>query len=158
MKLLKAILRRKLLLLCLIVVFITSNAQNISYVAEHKSFADKLSEQFGIPSSVILAVAMVESSSGSGKAAKRLNNHFGIVGKNNLKATKGIRSRYKQYDSAEESYYDFCRMISQKKFYAQLKDNDDLKAWVKAISKTGYSEKPQVWEKNILNTISTNRL
>jgi uncharacterized FlgJ-related protein len=118
----------------------------------------ELSEQYGIPSAVILAVALVESSAGNGHAAKKLNNHFGIVGKNNLQAKKGYHSRYKEYDSEQESFMDFCRTISKKGFYARLKDNGDTKEWVKAISRAGYSEQPKVWEKRILKTIKENKL
>ncbi len=145
-------------MLALMAIIVTSNAQNVSYIADHKIISTELSEQFGIPYSVILAVALVESSAGQGHAATRLNNHFGMVGKNNLSATKGYRSRYKQYDSEQESFIDFCRTISHKGFYPMLKDNTDPKEWVKAISKAGYSTQPKTWEKKILNTIQTNRL
>ena len=126
---------------------------------QRETITTELSEQYGIPASVILAVAIVESSAGTGHAATRLNNHFGMVGKNNLKAEKkGYRSKYKQYDNDKDSFMDFCRVISNKDFYARLKDNMDCKEWVKAISRAGYSEKPIVWEKRILNTISSNKL
>ncbi len=152
------ILRRKLLVLALLAVMITAtNAQNVSYITKHKAITTELSEQYGIPSSVILAIAMVESSSGEGKTAKKLNNHFGIVGQNQ-QAKNGFKSRYKEYDSEQESFMDFCRTISKKQFYARLKDNTDTKQWVKAISKSGYSEQPKVWEKRIMNTIQANKL
>ncbi len=157
MKILGWILKRKLLLLGFLAVMITANAQNTSYISNHKSLTEELSAEYGIPYSVILAVAIVESSSGVGKAAKKLNNHFGIVGSNHL-PKKGYRSRYKQYDTDADSFLDFCRVISHKNFYADLKNNNDPKQWVKAISQSGYSGKPQIWEKRILNTISTNRL
>lgn len=158
MKQLSWILKRKVLMLGILALMLTANAQNVSYIAKHKPVADELAERYGIPSSVIMAVAMVESSSGQCKNAKRLNNHFGIVGKNNLKATTGYKSRYKQYSSEDDSFADFCRLISGKTFYAYLKDKADPKVWIKAISKTGYSEQPAVWEKRILNTISSNKL
>ena len=151
------ILKRKVIMVLLLALIITANAQDVSYISKHKTMATNLSEQYGIPYSVILAVAIVESSSGHGPAAKRLNNHFGIVGKNHLKA-KGIKTRYKQYSDAGESYADFCRMISRKEFYADMKDNTDPKEWIRALSRAGYSEQPQVWEKRILNTIATNKL
>ena len=158
MVLLKWILRRKILMLAMLGLILTANAQNLSYIDRHKTLTTELSEQFGIPYSVILAVAIVESASGEGKTAKKLKNHFGIVGHNDLKAKKGYRSRYKQYESDEDSFMDFCRMISRKEFYARLKDNSDSKEWISAMSRAGYSEKPKVWEKRILNTIATNRL
>ncbi len=159
MKLTKWILKRKVLMLAFLAMILTANAQNASYISKHKTITTELSEQYGIPASVILAVAIVESSSGQAHAATRLNNHFGMVGKNNLKAEKkGYRSKYKQYDTDKESFMDFCRVISNKDFYARLKDNSDTREWIKAISKAGYSEMPVIWEKRILNTISSNKL
>jgi Bax protein len=159
MKLTKWILKRKVLMLALLAMIFTANAQNAAYISKHQTITTELSEQYGIPASVILAVAIVESSSGTGHAATRLNNHFGMVGKNNLKAQKkGYRSKYKQYDSDKDSFMDFCRVISNKNFYARLKDNKDCNEWVKAISHAGYSELPLIWEKRILNTISSNKL
>lgn len=120
--------------------------------------ATLLSEHYGIPVSVILAVAYVESAAGKGATAKVLNNHFGIVGDNEYVNDKGHKSRYKQYSSELTSYLDFCRLISHKSFYARLKGNDDPKVWVKALSRAGYSEQPLVWQKRILSTIKANRL
>lgn len=157
MKIIKMIVRRKIMVLALLAIMISANAQNHTYISKHKAITTELAQQYGIPSSVILAVAIVESSAGEGKTAKKLNNHFGIVGQNQAKKI-GYKSRYKQYDSEQESFMDFCRTISKKGFYARLKDNADTKQWVQALSRAGYSEKPQVWEKRILSTIKANKL
>jgi flagellum-specific peptidoglycan hydrolase FlgJ len=141
----------------LLVVMITAQAQHTGYISNHKTITTELAEQYGIPSSVILAVALVESSSGESKTAKKLNNHFGIVGRNHMK-TQGYHTKYKQYDNEKESFVDFCKTISSKNFYARLKDNADTKEWIKAISKAGYSEQPKVWEKKVLNVIEDNKL
>lgn len=158
MNVIKKILRTKLLIMGLLVVMFTANAQHVSYITNHKAIATILAEKYGIPASVILAVAVVESSAGKGPTAKVLNNHFGIVGRNQYVNHRGHKSRYKQYPNVMASYMDFCELISRKRFYAKLKDNDDSRAWVKAISKCGYSELPEIWEKRILSTISANKL
>ncbi len=157
MTIMKWILKRKILVLAMLGIMFSATAQNGTYITKHKTMTTELAEQYGIPYSVILAVALVESSAGEGKTAKKLNNHFGIVGKNE-QAKTGYKTRYKQYDSEQESFMDFCRTISKKGFYARLKDNADTKQWVKAISKAGYSEQPKVWEKRIMNTIKANKL
>ena len=51
-----------------------------SYIEKHKEIAAQLSQEYGIPSTVILAVAFVESGGGTSKNSQILNNHFGIVG------------------------------------------------------------------------------
>lgn len=129
-----------------------------SYVNTYKPVADSLSGVYGIPPSIILAIAIVESGAGTSRNAKLLNNHFGIVGKNNLLKTKGIKTRYKQYGSVLGSYVDFCKLLSRRKYYARLKGNKDYKLWIDAISKAGYSEAPVEWRKRITSTIQKYKL
>src|SRR6476646_9604022 len=102
------------------------------YIEKYSSLADSLSYEFEIPVSVILGVAIVESSSGKSRNARLLNNHFGIVGKNNLLKTKGIRTKYKQFPDGESSYISLCKLIRKRKFYKRLKGNSDNKLWVDA--------------------------
>lgn len=143
---------RSFFLLLLLTFAIQASGQS-KYIKKFRPVADSLSIEYGIPSAVILGVALVESSSGSSKTCKLLNNHFGIMGKNRLMKTKKIKTRYKQYPNAMASYIDFCKVISRKKFYPKLKGNTNVSAWLEAISKTGYSEKPEVWKKRIMDTI-----
>ncbi len=158
MTIINRILRRKLLVLVLMVAIFSANAQNNKYITNHKIIAKVLGEHYGIPASVILAVAAVESASGSGAVAKVLNNHFGIVGDNNIVNHRGNKSRYKQYDNVYASYIDFCNLMTRKKFYNKLKNNNNPQLWVKAISRAGYSEQPEEWEKRIMSVVKSNRL
>jgi hypothetical protein len=48
--------------------------------------------------------------------------------------------------------------MTRKKFYSKLKNNDNPQLWVKAISRTGYSEQPEEWEKRIMSVLASNRL
>ncbi len=128
------------------------------YIKKYRPIADSLSHVFGIPTAVILGIAIVESSAGEGRNCKLLNNHFGIVGKNNLLNTKGIKTRYKQYDSPESSFIDFAQMIARKKYYARMKGNKRANEWIDEISKHGYSEMPAEWRKRIKQTIKKYQL
>ena len=132
----------------------SANAQNKSYIANHTLIASVLSQAYSIPASVILAVATIESSGGNGPAAKVLNNHFGMVGKNDIVNKAGHKSRYKQYQNEIESYIDFCKLMTRKRFYNKLKDNDNPMAWIKAISGCGYSEVPEEWEQKVISVLS----
>ena len=115
-----------------------------SYIEKHKEIAAQLSQEYGIPSTVILAVAFVESGGGTSKNSQILNNHFGIVGKNTLN-----KSRYRSFLSTQDSFRAFCDLLSRKKYYQRLKGNDDHSEWVKAIAKAGYSTQPQEWMRRI---------
>jgi Bax protein len=158
MTVIKKLIKRKVLILGMLGLMFTANAQNKSYITNHKLLATVLSERYGIPASVILSIAAIESSGGAGPAAKVLNNHFGMEGKNSYVNDRGHKSRYKQYGNVIESYVDFCDVISRKSFYSKLKNNNDPKAWVKAISRAGYSEEPEQWEKKVFSVLHSNQL
>lgn len=128
------------------------------YISTYRPVADSLSEAYGIPAAVILGVAFIESGAGTSRNSKLLNNHFGIVGKNNLLKTKGIKSRYKQFPTVASSYIAFCRLLASKKFYPKLKGNMDYKAWLEAMSKAKYSEAPLEWKKRITSVIKKYKL
>jgi flagellum-specific peptidoglycan hydrolase FlgJ len=134
-----------------------SNSQT-AYVKQYRPVADSLANAYGIPAAVILGVAIIESSSGSSRNCKLLNNHFGIVGKNTAYKRKKIKTRYKQYINGKSSYIDFCNIISRKKFYKKLKGNLNFHLWVDAISKAGYSEVPSVWKQRVTGAILNNHL
>jgi len=149
MKLLKA---SKIVILSLFLTLFSVNAQaQHSYFQKHMSTATELSQEFGIPSAVILAVAFMETGGGTSKNSKVLNNHFGIVGKNNV---PGYKSRYKSFNSVTDSYRAFANLVSRKKYYSKLKGSEDLKAWVHAIASAGYSTQPAEWTRRVLLVIN----
>ena len=128
------------------------------YIKKYRPLADSLESQYGVPSAIILGVAIIESGAGQSRNAKMLNNHFGIVGKNDVLRTKGIKTRYKQYPSIRASYLGFTGLMTRKKFYKKLKGNMDYKLWLDAMSKAGYSEEPEIWKQRITSAIKKHKL
>lgn len=149
--------RLGLLMLFLLVAAQTVSAQS-KYIKQYKPIADSLSVIYGVPSSVMLGIAIIESGAGKSRNCKLLNNHFGVKGKNNLLKTKGIKSSYKQYPNGRASYISFCKLMTRKKFYKRLKGKKDHKLWLDAISKSGYSTVPVEWKKNITAAIRKHKL
>ena len=143
--------------LALLVMF-QAAAQFEKFQENYGPLADSLGKAYGIPPSLMLGVAIVESGGGKSRNAQLLNNFFGIKGKNNLMATKGIRSSYRQYPSPAASFVSFCELVSRKKFYPSLKGNPDYKLWTDALSHAGYSEIPEAWEKMINGAIRKHKL
>ena len=95
-------------------------AQTRSFIQKYRPLADSLSVEYGIPTSVILSISILESASGTSRNCRLLNNFFGIVGKNNLLKTRGIKSRYKQYENDTASFVGFCKLQTKKKYYQKL--------------------------------------
>jgi flagellum-specific peptidoglycan hydrolase FlgJ len=148
----------KVLLAFLLLLCVQSVSAQSKYVRKYRPLADSLSSEYGIPSSVILGVAIIESGSGTSRNCKLLNNHFGIVGKNKVLKTHGVKTKYKQYPNGRESYIGFCRLLTKKKYYAKLKGNKDYRAWTDVISRHNYSEIPVEWKKRVDSTIRKNKL
>lgn len=159
-KILPSLKKLGLFVVAMIALTVCVQAQSSTklFIKKYRPLADSLSVEYGIPASVILGVSIIESGSGTSRNCKLLNNFFGIVGKNKLMKTNGIRSRYKQYDDAYESFKDFCKLLKKKKYYEKLRGNMDYKLWTDAISKSGYSEVPAIWKQRIDDTIRKNKL
>jgi flagellum-specific peptidoglycan hydrolase FlgJ len=130
-----------------------------TYYQKYQPIADSLEAVYGIPSSIMLAVAMQESGGGKSKVAKLLNNHHGITGKNNLLKTHGIKSMYQWYPSDTASYEGFCKIVARRKFYTTLKGSTDYKKWVYAIAKSGYAGSNGTrWSAVIIGIIRNSKL
>jgi len=146
------------IVIALLFLSLAGSSQSKTFIQKFRPLADSLSAIYSIPASIILGVSLIESGSGTSRNCRLLNNYFGIVGKNDLKKTKGIKTRYKQYTDATASFIDFCKLLAKKKYYKKLKGNMDYKLWTDAISKSNYSEVPEVWRQRINQAIRTNKL
>jgi Bax protein len=149
---------RLLLLFFLSLLLNSSFSQSRSFVKKYRPLADSLSAEYNIPTAVILGISIIESSSGTSRNCKLLNNYFGIVGKNDLLKTNGRKTRYKQYPDATASFTDFCRLVKKRKFYKTLKGNMNYNLWIDAISKSNYSEVPDTWKQRVIAAIRKNKL
>ncbi len=131
--------------------FLALSAQTADqlYIETYKDLAIQKMNQHGVPASVILAIAMHESASGTSKIARHLNNHFGIKGKNKSKI---LRSAYKGYDSVAHSYADFIRLLEEKPVfnkYFKLYTAYDYKNWVRGIQRGGYAHS-KTWGSQVI--------
>jgi len=156
------VFKRTYLLGSLFVLFLwaqSGHAQTTAqaYVAAHQDWAIEAMHQFGVPASVILAIAMHESANGTSKVATYLNNHFGIKGVNH---SKQIRSSYKGYDAVKDSYDDFIHYLKVHRSFASLftqYTSYDYRNWVLGIQRGGYASS-KVWARHILALIEKHQL
>lgn len=127
------------------------------YIAEHAEYAQTLMREHKIPASVILAVAIHESASGTSKIARYLNNHFGIKGPN---SSTEIRSSYKDYPSVQESYDSFLEFLKSRSSFTSLfekYDQFDYRNWARGIQRGGYA-RSRTWASQIIGIIKKNEL
>nr|WP_199157379.1 glucosaminidase domain-containing protein [Pedobacter sp. ASV2] len=145
---------KKLFTFCLLLLSILfAKAQDTEdYIAEHVDFAQGLMRDHKIPASIILAVAVHESAAGNSRIAQHLNNHFGVKGPNN---NAEIRSSYRDYLNADESYSHFVEIMETRSPFNNLfekYDQYDYKGWARGIQRCGYAHS-RSWSSQVIALI-----
>ena len=126
------------------------------YTATYAYLAVQEMEKSGIPASIKLAQGILESGSGTSYLAVNANNHFGIKCGGNYNGPEAyredddrvngklIKSCFRVYPSAEESFRAHTRFLQDNRRYAFLFDYkaDDYKKWAKGLKKAGYATSP----------------
>lgn len=154
-------LLRQVMLSGLLASSLVSVAQKApkKYLKEYEPVAVNLMKETGIPASVILGVAMLESGAGTSRNAKLLRNHFGIVGRNNLaKRGETYRSKYREYQTDTASYRHFVKLIQKRRWYPGMKGNEDYNAWIAKLNASGYSTAEHVWVSRVTAMIKRYKL
>lgn len=116
----------------------------LAYLTRFAHVAVSERKKYGIPSSVILANALLHSYAGQGGRAKAKNNHFG------LKTSGG---EWTQFENAWAGFRAHSQHITTGKFKGlrQLSEND-YRAWAEALENVGYNKEPDL-AKNLLTLI-----
>ena len=125
------------------------------YIDHYVPLARELSSEYGIPVAIILGVSTLESGSGTSLNARQLNNFFGVTGKNSLKQRRSV---YKQYAKPEDSFRDFCEIMSRKKFYRVLKNNMSYTKWLAAMNHASYAGAKGVWITRVTQIVKKYKL
>ena len=117
-------------------------------------------KKFGIPSSIILANALLHSFAGRRDLSRSTNNQFAIVCGSTWKGEDSFFNEncYRKYDNAWMSFRDHSQYITSGKF-AQLTKLDpaDYKAWAKALDRQGFSDEKYL-ERNLIEIIESYQL
>lgn len=145
---------KKIVLILLVFLNLNTFAQSVtqSYIAEHKEKAVALMNEHHVPASIILAVAIHESASGTSKIARYLNNHFGLKGPNN---STEIRSAYRGFDEIGDSYDYFISFLNGRSKFNSLFEtltDYDYKNWARGIQRGGYAAS-KTWASQVIALI-----
>ena len=124
-----------------------NNSTTIAYIAQYKTIAMKEMKRTGVPASITLAQAIVESNSGESNLAKNHNNHFGIKCKSDWTGAKTYQDDdakqecFRAYDNAEISFKDHSNFLKSRPNYVDLflLDPVDDTAWAYGLKKAGYA-------------------
>jgi flagellum-specific peptidoglycan hydrolase FlgJ len=129
----------------------------LAYIDNFKEIAKNNMNQYGIPSSIILAQGILESGAGTGPLSALANNHFGIkchkdwTGPSVSYDDDAAQECFRKYAEAKESYADHATFLINRTWYADLfkLEKNDYKSWAKGLKAAGYATDPKYAEKLI---------
>lgn len=135
-----------------------------SFINEILPYAKEASQQTGVPTSVILAQAGLESRWGKSGLVTGYNNVFGIKGPGVVMKTKEYEggkyvtknASFKTYGSIGESVLDYVKLISGKR-YANVRSAGTPEKAAVELKKAGYAT-DAVYAELLINTINSNNL
>ena len=124
-----------------------NNSATIAYITQYKTIAMKEMKRTGVPASITLAQAILESNSGESNLAKNHNNHFGIKCKSDWTGAKTYQDDdskqecFRAYEAAELSFKDHSNFLKNRPNYVDLflLDPVDDTAWSYGLKKAGYA-------------------
>jgi flagellum-specific peptidoglycan hydrolase FlgJ len=142
-----------------------TNDMVLAYIAKYKEIAKNSMQQFGVPASITLSQALLESGSGTGSLCLQANNHFGIkcrkdwTGPSVKYDDDAEQECFRKYNDPNDSFKDHSQFLLSKPWYAKLfrLDVKDYKSWAKGLKVAGYATDPQYPQK-LINLIEKYKL
>lgn len=124
-----------------------TTAMVLAYIENFKNVAKENMVKSGIPASITLGQAILESGAGTGPLSVQANNHFGIkchkewTG-SSIKYTDDEENEcFRKYDQPSESFKDHSYFLTSRPRYAELFDfeKDDYRSWAYGLKAAGYA-------------------
>ena len=134
------------------------------YIERYKALAIRQMVEYGIPASITLAQACLESGDGNSTLAVEGNNHFGIKCHGWQGATIHhdddlLQECFRKYDKVEDSYRDHSEFLHYRDRYAFLfeLERTDYRGWAYGLKKAGYATAPE-YAQRLIAIIEQNNL
>lgn len=132
------------------------------YIVRYAPYAVEEMLTSGVPASVTLAQAVLESGAGKSQLSLETNNHFGIQchkgwkGKYGKAVDNGELRSFRAYDTVRDSYADHSEFLRGNRRYHPLFELKltDYKGWCNGLKKAGYAEDP-AYPKKLIDIIET---
>ncbi len=136
-----------------------------AYINTYADIAVEEMKDSGIPASIKLAQALLESDNGNSPLARKANNHFGI--KCHRGWDRGTfyqdddhkNECFRSYKNVEESYHDHSLFLTTRDRYKNLftLKITDYKGWAHGLKKAGYATNPR-YPHLLIKIIEDNKL
>tara|TARA_B100001758_G_C18370566_1_gene591104 strand:- start:219 stop:1136 length:918 start_codon:yes stop_codon:yes gene_type:complete len=139
------------LILFFISLNISAQDKAENYIEEYKDIAISEMYMFGIPASITLAQAILESGHGKSRLAIQGKNHFGIKchsnwnGKTIIEDDDLIGECFRKYNKVKDSYRDHSLFLAERERYSFLfkYDRKDYESWARGLQRAGYATNPK---------------
>lgn len=124
-----------------------TNDMILDYIETYKDVAQSNMKKYGIPASIILGQAILESGAGTAPLSEQANNHFGIkchkdwLGESIKYDDDSIAECFRKYYNASDSFRDHALFLTSGSRYSSLfkLNKTDYKAWAKGLKAAGYA-------------------
>ncbi|KOH44012.1 glucosaminidase domain-containing protein [Sunxiuqinia dokdonensis] len=135
------------------------------YIKQYAELAVSEMIRSGVPASITLAQACLESGNGNSTLSRKSNNHFGIKCKSTWNGKRVYHDDdekgecFRRYNSVEESFIDHSDFLMLNPRYAslfQLKLTD-YKGWARGLKKAGYATNPH-YANHLIRIIEDHKL
>ena len=153
-------IKRKTIALQIIILLIVSFSNGITaqkrisreeYIQTYKDWAILDMKKSGIPASIKLAQACLESADGNSQLASKSNNHFGIKCHDNWNGKRAYHNDdarnecFRAYNNPLQSFEDHTIFLTTRSRYQKLFDLNptNYKAWARGLKDAGYATNPQ---------------
>ena len=119
----------------------------LSYIEKYKEVAKESMIRSGIPASITLGQALLESGAGTGPLSAQANNHFGIkchkewTGSSIRYTDDEENECFRKYDDPSQSFKDHSYFLTSRPRYAELFEfqKDDYRSWAYGLKAAGYA-------------------
>lgn len=154
-----------LVLLCASSLTAQERTTREEYVVKWRHLAIDNMEVYGIPASITMAQALLESNAGNSTLSRNSNNHFGIKCKSTWTGDRVYHDDdekgecFRAYPTIADSYTDHAEFLNANKRYDSLfaYDSDDYRSWAKGLKAAGYATAPDYAER-LIKLIEEERL
>lgn len=153
------------LLLLLIHPAFSQKLSRPEYIRKYQLLAISEMTRSGIPASIKMAQACLESADGNSFMARQSNNHFGIKCKSNWTGARSYHDDdeknecFRKYKTVEDSYIDHTNFLMANTRYHFLfqMPSTDYAGWARGLKKAGYATDPS-YDKKVIEIIENFQL
>lgn len=122
----------------------------MAYIDTYKEVAKENMKNHGVPASIALAQAILESGAGTGNLSRQANNHFGIKCHKDWQGLSvkhdddEAQECFRKYETVLDSYHDYAAFLKGRRWYEPLfkLEKNDYKGWAKGLKSAGYATDP----------------